>query len=505
MQRNSHYLDKSPFDVLVIGGGIYGAWVAYDAALRGLRVAIVERHDWASGTSSASSKLIHGGLRYLEYGHVSLVQKTLQERSRLLRLAPHRVWPLRFVLPLTDDGRANRFSLTVGLGIYDFMAGRKAGVPGHQFVMRDTLLSHMPWIAAPDITGGFFYSDAGTDDARLTLELIAGAIDAGAVAVNYATVTDIMRDPGGKVTGGLVHDLIHDHQYEVRARVTVVTAGPWCSQVVGNLPSPIRFSKGVHLVMPPIRGAAHHAALLTAPQDRRVFFLIPWYGATLLGTTDDDYKGSLDDVTVTDADKSYLLTAVQQRCPQLQWTHTHMRAAFAGVRTLVGPAHGFIGSVSREWSLMEMDSHLLVSVGGKLTSARIEAATTVDRCLHVLGRPHISSLTHRRRLPWAPIGSWSKFFKQETQHLVNLGVDVITAMTAVRRYGTRVHLLAKQVQNNTQLRKRIDDRYPFCTGEIPIAIDQEMAQHNQDIFRRRIPLLALGGSPTAVKDMSLVQ
>ena len=500
MLRQPTALDDGWYDLLVVGGGIHGAWMAYDAALRGLRVAVVEKADWGAGTSSASSKLIHGGLRYLEYGHVGLVKKTLQERSRLLRLGPHRVWPLRFLMPLTETSRAGRFAMTIGLQLYDSLAGRETGVPGHCYVMREEMLAHQPWAVTPDVRGGFHYSDAGTDDARLTLEIISGAIQAGAVAINHATFTALERDHHGAIVGGKILDTITDRTHLVRARVTVLAAGPWCAQILGREPGPVQYTKGVHLVMPPLPGPSHQALLLTAPQDRRVFFLIPWYGATLLGTTDTRYQGAPQDVRVEEQDIAYLLQAVTARCPDLGWSASDVRGSFAGLRTLVGHPSAGVGSASREWALIEEEKQLLVSVGGKLTSARVEAALTVDRCFQMLKGSQINrkqeykSVTAQRLFPWATTESWAIWYDRTRALGQKLGLDASTAAHSARRYGRRIDLLFMELRRDPHLAQRIDQRYPFCHGEVIVARQHEMALTDDDVFRRRIPLKILGSN-----------
>ncbi len=491
MRREPARLGERLYDLLVVGGGIYGAWIAYDAALRGLSVAMVERDDWGSGTSSASSKLIHGGLRYLEHGHLGLVAKALRERARLLRLAPHRVWPLRFLLPVYGDSRASRAALQVGLTLYDLLAGGRQGLPSHRQLAADDLQRIAGWLEPQDLRGGFIYGDAGTDDARLTLELVDGALTAGAVAVNHARMVSLLRSQNGAVEGTHVQDVLSGRTYEVRARCTVAALGPWALKLTGCDPGPLRFSKGVHLVLPPMPGPSDRAVLLTARSDRRVFFLIPWYGATLVGTTDTDYHGDVDQARMDDSDRDYLLSEVRHRCPGLGWSLADVRGSFVGVRTLQNGG-GQIGAATREWTLAEPHSGLLVPVGGKLTSARVEAAQTVDRCLSLLGQNHRPSETGQRRLPWAPANPWVGWLSEQTRTGTTLGLDPITAATCVRRYGTRVERLWAHLRHHPHEARRIDPRYPFCQGEVVHAIEHEMALTYQDVLRRRLPLSVLG-------------
>lgn len=493
MRREPARLGERVFDLLVVGGGIYGAWIAYDAALRGLSVAIVERDDWGSGTSSASSKLIHGGLRYLEHGHLGLVAKALRERARLLRLAPHRVWPLRFLLPVYGDSRAGRGALMAGLTLYDWLAGGHPGLRGHRHLAVDDLADHAPWLASSGLRGGFLYGDAGTDDARFTLEIVAGAIAAGAVAVNHAWALHLLRTKDGRVAGAMVRDDSGGDEHEVRARLTVVAAGPWAARLAGCDPGPLRLSKGVHLVLPPLPGPRDRAVLLTAGSDRRVFFLIPWYGATLVGTTDQEFHGDPDQVRVDDADIDYLLGETMRRCPGLGWTRADIRGSFAGVRTLQAGTAAQVGAATREWTLVEPAGGLLVPVGGKFTSARVEAARTVDRVGAVLGH-QVPGLTAGRRFPWCPPGSWTEWLADTTAEGIRLGLDGETAVACARRHGVGVAGLFKRLRAHPAEVSRVAAAAPFCRAELVHAVEHEMACSVEDVLRRRVPLAILGGA-----------
>lgn len=498
MRREPARLGERVFDLLVVGGGIYGAWIAYDAALRGMSVAIVERDDWGSGTSSASSKLIHGGLRYLEHGHLGLVAKALRERARLLRLAPHRVWPLRFLLPVYADSRAGRGALMAGLTLYDWLGGGHSGVSAHRHLATDDLAEAAPWLSSSGLVGGFFYGDAGTDDARFTLEIIAGALAHGAVAVNHASAAKLLRTNDGTISGAVVHDAINGGGYEVRARCTIAAAGPWASRLAGCDPGPLRFSKGVHLVLPPLSGPRDRAVLLTAKADRRVFFLIPWYGATLVGTTDQEYHGDPDQVRVDDADIDYLLGETVRRCPGLGWTRADIRGSFAGVRTLQAGTAAQVGAATREWTLVEPSAGLLVPVGGKFTSARVEAARTVDRVGVLLGH-RTAGMTAARRFPWSPARPWAEWLAGTVTEGMRLGLDGETAVTCARRHGVRVAGLFQRLRVHPAEAGRVTAMVPFCRAEFAHAVEHEMACSVDDVLRRRVPLAILGGGDGAVR------
>ena len=366
-------------DLCVVGGGIYGAWTALEAALRGQRVALIERRDWASGTSCASSKLIHGGLRYLEHGHIALVRTALAERGRLLRIAAHRVRPLTFLVPVTRSGRLSRLHLHLGLRAYDWLAGRQAGVPRMAAWSRTHLLDGAPFLDPAGLVAGFTYGDAGTDDAALTRDVVAAAQAAGAVCVAHAPVAGLLRG-AGRVSGVQVAE-----GPRVSARSTVLAAGPWACALAGLDPARhVRFTKGVHIELPPLPlhapfVRADTALLLTAPQDGRVFFAIPWRDGTMVGTTDTDFTGDPDTVRVDEADIAYLLSALAATCPGLGFGRADVRRAWCGRRPLAH-ASGGAAALSREWSLLHPEPGLWLPIGGKLTTARADAVRIVEEC-----------------------------------------------------------------------------------------------------------------------------
>jgi glycerol-3-phosphate dehydrogenase len=491
MRREVGRLAEHTFDVLVIGGGIYGAWIAYDAALRGLKVALVEQNDWGSGTSSASSKLIHGGLRYLEHGWFNLVRKALRERGRLFRIAPHRVRPLRFVLPVYAHERVDKFSLSLGLSVYDALGGLNPGVHRHRAYSQEALSARCPYLDAAMLQGGFSYSDGADDDARFTLEIVAGAGMAGAVTVNRVRVDNLLRS-GRMVLGASVFDLDSGRAFEIKAKVTVNAAGPWAERLLALEQSPrmmTRLTKGIHLVMPKLPNP--EALLLTAPSDGRVFFLIPWYGRTLLGTTDTDYHGDPAQPRIEPQDVDYLLAAVTARCPGLGWTRAHIQGGYVGLRTLQCVYAKSPSAVTREWSLEEPLDQLLFPIGGKFTSARVEACTTVDRVLQKLHLEPRRCRTGTRRFPWCPSGPWKKWLGAGVAEGEALGLDRETAINCAIRFAATLPRLHNILQSAPELARRIVPDLPFCWAEIHHAVSEEMARSLIDVLRRRIPLSIL--------------
>ncbi len=432
MKRDFFSLAGKHFDMLVCGGGVYGAWTAYDAALRGLSVAIVEQGDWAGATSSASSKLIHGGLRYLETYDFKLVRKAIRERQRLLQLAPHRVWPLRFGVPVYKDSRIGTLQLKAGLTLYDFMAGFPGADIAHRHFGRAAFAERFPALVSDGLKGGFTYGDAQTDDARLVLELIAGAMAAGAVCVNYCRLTGLIES-GGQACGATVLDKLNDKSAQILARQIVHATGQWAT---ASKPGRewCRLSKGVHLVMPAT--LKDEALLLTAKSDGRVFFMIPWYGMTLIGTTDNDYKGDIGHVAVEKSEVAYLLAAANHYLKSA-WTEADIAGSYAGVRVMKHSDQASPSAVSRDWELKTAGNGVHYSIGGKLTSAREDAAVIVDAVCAQLGvdttvchQNTADSRGHPKRI----LPAWSA---DVTAQAAQFGIDAECAKWLIRRHGKR--------------------------------------------------------------------
>lgn len=482
MRRDPAQLEGQIFDLLVIGGGIYGAWTAYDAALRGLRVAVVEQGDWAEGTSSASSKLIHGGLRYLETYDFKLVRKALRERQRLLHIAPHRVWSLRFGVPVYADSRVGRLRLQAGLMLYDLLAG----LPGGRFAHRSFDAAHFrqrfPFLGRVGLRGGFTYGDAQTDDARLVLELIDGAQLAGATCVNYIRAVPMIN--GSKVAGAHVQDVVSGVRHTVQARQVLHTGGQWLAAVH---PGWCRLSKGVHLVLPAL--PCDEALLLTAPTDGRVFFLIPWYGRTLLGTTDTDHQRDLATVQVESQDIAYLLAAANHYL-KADWQPSDVIASFAGLRVMRQSNAVSPSEVSRDWELKQTDDGLLYSVGGKITSAREDAARIVDVVCARLGIQY-SCASASRPLPWAPEGGYEAWFAAQMARALALHVDGESALWLLRRHGCHAEQILQAIARDETLAQRLVPDVPLIHADLVWCAQHEMVVRPDDLLRRRLPLTIL--------------
>ena len=485
MKRDFSLLQGHEFDLLVCGGGIYGAWTAYDAALRGLRVAIVEQGDWAGATSSASSKLIHGGLRYLESFDFKLVKKALAERRMLLAAAPHRVWPLRFGVPVYEDSRIGTLQLKAGLTLYDFFAGGLYSDIRHRHFNRRTFAERFPSLNADSLKGGFTYADAQTDDARLVIELIAGAKQAGAACVNYCKLSGLLA-PNGRVTGAKIQDFVSDTTENILARQIVYATGQWTTtlQQGGEW---CRLTKGVHLVMP--EALNDEALLLTAQSDGRVFFMIPWYGRTLVGTTDTDYNGDIEHVRVEPKDVAYLLAEANHYL-KTAWTEADIISSYAGLRVLKCSNKASPSAVSRDWELKTANNGVHYSIGGKITSAREDAASIVDTVCAQLGID-AACATKGKLFPWAPEEDYSDWSAASIAQAGQLGIDLESAKWLIRRHGKRVHHIFHAVAGDQRMAERIVPALPFIYADLLHCARTEMVVHLDDLLRRRIPLLIL--------------
>src|SRR2546425_6816755 len=343
-ERNLERLASEPFDLLVIGGGITGAGVALGAAARGLRTALVERGDFAGGTSSRSTKLVRGGLRSLNQREFRLVYEALAERQRLLRLAPHLVRPLPFLIPVFGTGAAGQagaraFARAIGAALwaYDMTGGARIGKL-HRRLSKAETVAHMPDLDTASLAAGFLYYDARVDDARLTLTVVKTAASLGAVAANRVEATGLLRS-SGRVEGAVLTDRLTGRQLETRAAAVVNAAGVWADELraldEGANPRSIRPAKGVHITLPAGRPALDIAAVLSVPGEKRSVFVIPWGDRIYVGTTDTDYDGPLDDPQCTAADVDYLLGALNAWVTKPVGRH-EVLSAWAGLRPLVG-------------------------------------------------------------------------------------------------------------------------------------------------------------------------
>ncbi|MES2884544.1 MAG: glycerol-3-phosphate dehydrogenase/oxidase [Pseudomonadota bacterium] len=496
--RNVDGLQNRHFDVLVIGGGIYGVWAAYDAALRGLSVALIEKTDWGSGTSQSSSKLIHGGLRYLEHYEFRLVSHALKERRVLSEIAPHLVRPLNFKLPVWKGARVSRLQLLAGLTLYDFLATGKQPVPRHKSFSREALLQEHPYLSAEGLKGGLRYGDCQEDDARMAMVVAAAAQAHGAVCATGIAAESLLVQ-ADRITGAAVRDMVSGEAFAIEADVTLNMAGPWAralaASALGETAGAVKLVKGIHLVLPAIPGL-QDAFLLTAPQDGRVFFVIPWYGRTLLGTTESSVA-DIAQAAVTPAEQTYLLDAVRALLPGLNWGDADVIASFAGARTLQAEAAESLSAQTREFVITTPRPGLVWPIGGKYTTARCDAAEVIDAVYAMLEKPGPVSLTHRYPLPGAPVGTregsvmLGDFTGWQSEAMAGLqrrGLAADIAESLTLRHGTRIGVITALLDEQPEWATRLVPDAPFIEAEVILAVRDEGARSIEDIVRRRTPL-----------------
>lgn len=485
--RRPQALRGRDFELLVIGGGIYGAWTAYDAAQRGLRVALVEKGDWGCGTSSASGKLIHGGLRYLENYQFDFVRQGLRERRRLARIAPHLVRPLSFILPVWKGPRASTFTLSAGLVLYDLFGAGRGSAGRHRQYKPPALLAEFPFLDPQNLDAGFRYGDCLTDDARMTLVVAAAAQAQGAVCANYMAAEELLQDEEA-VRGARLRDLETGESFELRARLTVNCAGPWAPGLPGAAAPDLRLVRGSYLVLPAIPGC-EEAFLITA-RDGRVIFVVPWYGRTLVGPTEQEVPGP-DAAPVTAEEERYLLDALRSGMPGLRWTAKDVIARWAGVRVLLDSEYGSLSQMSRESAVVQPRRGLLMPLGGSLTTARGDAAQIVDEAALKLSRPLPDTRTRELPLPGTPRQPLDQWLSRAVTRVIDAGVDEEAARTLCLRHGSGVELLLQRMEQHPELRARVDPDLPFLMAEVAHALEHEMARNLEDVVRRRLPLRLL--------------
>lgn len=489
MIRNTASLRGAEVDLLVVGGGIYGAWSAYDAAQRGLRVALIERNDWGCGTSGASSKLIHGGLRYLEHFEFKLVRHSLAERRVLSRIAPHLVRPLRFLVPVWADSRLSRVQLAAGLTLYDLLAGHSSPAPKRRRYPLSQLRQEYSKLRQDGLRGAYAYGDCQEDDARVTLVVAAAAQGAGAVCASRVSAQSL--SPGDRGVRVELQDMESGDGFALHARCVVNAAGPWASALMGRSAPAVRLVKGVHLVLPGVpQPDIPEAFLLTAPQDGRVYFVIPWYGRTLVGTTESQLTEP-SEPCITEAEQAYLLEAVAHAFPGLNWGPDDVLGRFAGVRTLQAEDAENLSAVSREFVITRPAARVIQPIGGKYTTARYDAAQIVDAVERELGRSPTPARTGAELLPHAPLDEYAVWQADAQRRLRAVGVDAEAAAQVCQRHGRAITRMAALIAEKPQLGRRLHPDLAFIGVELEHGVRDEMARSAVDLLRRRVPLMLL--------------
>jgi len=478
-------LEHDTFDVLVIGGGIVGAGAARDAAMRGLRVALVEQGDFASGTSSRSSRLVHGGLRYLENGQLHLVFEASQERRTLMRIAPHIVRPLQFLWPVFDGARIPTWKLRAALTVYDALALFRNVAP-HHALSAAAISTLEPALRRTGLRGGATYFDAATDDARLTLLNARAAYDAGAVVASRVRVDGLLLD-ARTVRGAHAYDTIANRSFDIAARIVVNASGPWSDTIrrfaKPNATASVRGTKGVHIAMPAERVGNAGAVTLLSPVDGRVFFVLPAGATTIVGTTDTDYDGEPEVVCATPEDVDYLLRSVDAYFPAAHLTPSDVIAAWAGIRPLIGGDPRHPDALSREHAVTTTAPGLITVSGGKLTTYRVMARDTVDAVQRMLGMPAREARTGTVALP----GGAGQLDAQREAAAQRTGSHVLAAHL-VHRYGSEWADVWSLAEANGALAVPLSPPLPYIHAEVAWAVAREMALSLGDVLMRRVPV-----------------
>ncbi len=485
-------LKGRPADLLVIGGGATGAGIARDAAMRGLRTVLVEQNDLAFGTSSRSSRLIHGGLRYLEQGDLRLVFEASHERRILLDTAPHLVRPMGFLFPVHRQGRGFFLRLAAGMWLYDALALFR-NVRGHRMLGKRAALQAEPALRARDLIGAARYYDAQCDDARLVVATARSAQMHGALIATYTRVEQL-EVVDARVRGARVEDRLSGERGLVRALTVVNATGPW-TDYVRRLEFPhaeplLRPTKGAHVVVPRERLGNREALTITSPIDGRIMFVLPWGGLSIIGTTDTDSGVSPDSVAVDISDTVYLLRSANAYFPNARLTESDILATWAGLRPLLAGGSKPASQVSREHRILQGPSGMWTIAGGKLTTYRRMAQEMVDRVAHELRHtfgmktPLGPCRTDREPLPGGEARDLGPF----RQTGLELGLDPRTVDHIVAHFGTEAAAVYNLIREDRALRAPVHPDHPALGAEIVHSVRRELPQTVADMLVRRLHL-----------------
>lgn len=488
MQRDQslEQLQSRTFDVLVIGGGVTGAGAALDAAARGLSTALIEQRDWASGTSSRSSKLVHGGIRYLEQLNFSLVHEALRERGLLLQqLAPHLVRPIKLLYPLKTP-LWDRFYIGSGMLLYDLFARigvQQAGMPFHRHFSRKKLAEISPGLRANTFTGGLGYWDGQVDDARLVLAIARTAADHGATTATRMRAESFIREEG-RITGVMARDLETGALVNIRAREVVIAGGVWTDELLAKANTQVqprvRASKGVHIVVDREAFSSHAGLLLRTPTS--VLFVLPWGRHWIIGTTDTDWQLDKAHPAATLGDIEYLLTQVNSVLER-PLTRSDIRGVFAGLRPLLSGEDEDTSRLSREHTVLRGEAGLTVVAGGKLTTYRVMAEDTIDEVAKHLPGPFIPSPT--RTLVLRGGEGFDQLWRQRSQLARISGLPQWRIQRLLRRYGSDTASVLELLAHDDFLAKPLPNAPEYMAAEIAYAATAEGALHLDDALMRR--------------------
>ncbi len=489
-------------DVLIIGGGINGAGIARDATLRGLKVALIEQKDLAYGTSSRSSKLVHGGLRYLEQLEFSLVFEAVSERRILLDIAPHLVNPLGFLFPVYKGSRRNLTTINAGMWVYEGLSLFRSP-KRHRTLKKKDVEKEEPALQTDRLKGAPLYYDCSTDDARLTLESALDAANNGAIVATWARCDGFVKNDSGRVTAVKVRNMFTDEVKEVSAPAIINATGPWTDRTLSMSKESdrelLRPTKGVHLVVDYEKLPVNNAVVCFHPEDERVLFAIPWGDRTYVGTTDTDYEGDPGDVYAVREDIDYLLDAAKYYFPDHPLGDDDVIATWAGLRPLMKPQKSDGDSidesaVSREHQIVVTDDGIITIAGGKLTTFRRMSAEVVDTAVKLLRLsgaiegPLSEAQTDHKPLPgavnWPPDDDHDRVAKE----VLDIGggyLEMDTARLLANTYGMRAVQVARMIYKDPKLAKRLDPKRPEVLGQVEFGVKHELASTVTDVLIQR--------------------
>ncbi|MCL6587199.1 MAG: glycerol-3-phosphate dehydrogenase/oxidase [Anoxybacillus sp.] len=482
-------MSREYYDVLIIGGGITGCGIALDAATRGLKTAVVEMQDFAAGTSSRSTKLVHGGLRYLKQFEVKMVAEVGRERAIVYENGPHVTTPEWMLLPIYKDGTFGKWSTSVGLWVYDHLARVKRS-ERRTMLSKEETLQKEPLLKRDKLIGGGYYVEYRTDDARLTIEVLKKAIECGADAANYIKAEAFMYE-NGRIVGARCRDALTGQTYTVRAKKVINAAGPWVDHLREKDGSKhgkmLKITKGVHIVIDQTHFPLKQAVYFDTP-DGRMVFAIPRDGKTYVGTTDTFYDGDLANPVMTDEDRNYLLQAIHFMFPAVRVTAEQIESSWAGVRPLIYEEGKNPSEISRKDEIWTSSTGLITIAGGKLTGYRKMAETVVDFVARQLekeeGIPFRPCQTKHLPISGGDVGGSHQlpaFIAQKAEEATRYGFTKAEGERLAKQYGTnvdRIFTLSKDYEENCGLSREV-----FAT--LVYALEGEMAVKPSDYFIRR--------------------
>ena len=492
-KNREHYireLKNLQFDLLVIGGGITGAGIALDATSRGLKVALIDMQDFAAGTSSRSTKLIHGGLRYLKQLEFKLVAEVGKERKIIHRIAPHLTRPEQMLLPLLKNGSFSKFSARLGMWIYERMAG-VSKKEWHKFLSIEKSLVTEPLLNKKNLIGSIVFYEYRTDDARLTIEVIKESVARGVIALNYLKVVSFIYDK--KIVRGVeVIDQLNDEKFIMHAKHIINASGPWVDELSilenNNAENKLQITKGVHLVVDwkklPVKQSLYFDAF-----DKRMLFIIPRDGKTYIGTTDTFYNENKINPIITEEDRNYILKCVNDFFPQTNLKISDIESAWAGLRPLISKPSKGPSEISRKDEMFESDSGMLTIAGGKLTGYRKMAERIVDKVAKKIylqdGIKIQKCITHHIELSGGKLNGYenfSEFIKDLSQKGILLGLSIGDAETLIYRYGSNVLEIYRIIE---ELKNEQNELPIVIRAQIRYAIEYEMCASVTDFLIRR--------------------